>query len=336
MNRDFDVLVAGYYGFGNLGDELLAKAVCYLLRKGGVPPEKIAYLSASPEATSSELGVNAFNRWRVDSVYKVMKRSRSLLFGGGGLFQDVTGLLTPLYYCGLVRLAKLCGTVPWLFGQSVGPLNGRIAVKLAKNAFASCSYIGVRDHNSLKKVTEWGLKAEFSPDLAIVLPVKKVSSYGRTLIFNARPGYECLSRLAAECALMTAESRNLTIRALAFDSGDERELNGYRAFLGERLEGVIRIRSLSDFERAVEGGCLALGMRMHFLILSVLSSLPVCAVPYDPKVTAFAREWKVPLAETHEIKFSTPCSGGAGAEAASNVESSFLHELKCIIGENNG
>lgn len=56
MTRKYDVLLAGYYGFGNLGDELLVDACVKLLEKNGIPRERIAVLSADPDGTQKTLG----------------------------------------------------------------------------------------------------------------------------------------------------------------------------------------------------------------------------------------------------------------------------------------
>ncbi|MFA7220163.1 MAG: polysaccharide pyruvyl transferase CsaB, partial [Synergistaceae bacterium] len=70
MNRAYDVLLAGYYGFGNLGDELLAEACVRLLVSNGVPRERIAVLSADTEGTKKSLGVSAFDRWKLSEIHK--------------------------------------------------------------------------------------------------------------------------------------------------------------------------------------------------------------------------------------------------------------------------
>ncbi|MEA3507846.1 MAG: hypothetical protein U9R40_02870, partial [Synergistota bacterium] len=90
VERRFDVALCGYYGFGNLGDELLAEALVGLLVSSGLKRERITVLSADPEATASKLDVEASNRWKPLHVWRTLRRSRSLLLGGGGLLQDST------------------------------------------------------------------------------------------------------------------------------------------------------------------------------------------------------------------------------------------------------
>ena len=50
--REFRVALCGYYGFGNLGDELLAEALIAALERCGIKRGEMAMLSASPDRKS--------------------------------------------------------------------------------------------------------------------------------------------------------------------------------------------------------------------------------------------------------------------------------------------
>ncbi|HRX27120.1 MAG TPA: polysaccharide pyruvyl transferase family protein, partial [Aminivibrio sp.] len=121
MNRRYRAVLCGYYGFGNLGDELLASALVEAFEKIGVPRDELAILSASPADTERSLSLRAVNRWKTTEVFRLLRESDTLLLGGGGLFQDVTSVRSSAYYWGMIRLASLAGALPWAVGQSVGP-----------------------------------------------------------------------------------------------------------------------------------------------------------------------------------------------------------------------
>ncbi|GAB1428355.1 hypothetical protein MASR2M17_17850 [Aminivibrio sp.] len=120
MTRPYRVALCGYYGFGNLGDELLAASLVEACAEEGIPRREIALLSASPVASARTLGVTAVPRWNVGAVFSLLRMSDTLLLGGGGLFQDATSVRSCLWYWGVVRLALLAGARPWAVGQSVG------------------------------------------------------------------------------------------------------------------------------------------------------------------------------------------------------------------------
>ena len=112
--RDLDVVLCGYYGFHNLGDDLLAESILMLLERCGIKKEKVGILSAAPAESEELLGITAVNRWRIGDVYRLLKRSRTLLLGGGGLFQDTTSIRSCLYYWGVVLLATMVIVVNFL------------------------------------------------------------------------------------------------------------------------------------------------------------------------------------------------------------------------------
>ncbi|MBR6901203.1 MAG: polysaccharide pyruvyl transferase family protein, partial [Synergistaceae bacterium] len=128
-------LLLGYYGFGNLGDELLLRACIKILNERGIENEKIIVLSNNPEETRKNFNVKAVNRWKIFEVIKALRKSEFLMLGGGGLFQDSTSIKFCVYYWAVVRLAKLLGVKISAIGQSIGPLNSKIAKILTSNAF---------------------------------------------------------------------------------------------------------------------------------------------------------------------------------------------------------
>ena len=56
------ILLSGYYGFDNAGDDAVLFAIVQALREM-VKDGKITVLSNQPEKTAKEFGVNAVNRW---------------------------------------------------------------------------------------------------------------------------------------------------------------------------------------------------------------------------------------------------------------------------------
>ena len=59
MTYEFEAVLFGYYGFANLGDELLAQEMLSLYEKNCISRERIAILSADPEKSSADLGIHS-------------------------------------------------------------------------------------------------------------------------------------------------------------------------------------------------------------------------------------------------------------------------------------
>jgi len=69
------VVLCGYYGFGNLGDELLLEALIDGLESCGVGRGEMAVLSGSPEETRARHGLVAADRWSVRGAAALLRRS---------------------------------------------------------------------------------------------------------------------------------------------------------------------------------------------------------------------------------------------------------------------
>jgi len=295
MAREWDVLLFGYYGFGNLGDELLAKVLVEGLEFLGVPRSRMAILSADPERSSLDLGIAAINRWHPLEVFRGLRKSRSLLFGGGGLFQDTTSWRSNLYYWGVVRMARLAGCLPWAFGQSVGPLNGKFSRFFAADAFRFCASRVFRDASSVAFIEDRGMAARCCPDPVLALEPWEEHFRGEFLLVNVRPWEGDLARKVAEEARKMGEKFGLPLLGVGFAPEDILLFETFEKEGLLRCQTLIQVRTLEDAHTLASQACWAFGMRFHFAILCFMMHIPVTCVPYAPKVRAFAEEWGLPL-----------------------------------------
>lgn len=336
MKKEFDVLLLGYYGFGNLGDELLCEASLRLLASCGVPKERVALLSAAPRESEERYGVRAFDRWSLREIGRACAASRSLLLGGGGLFQDSTSARSCVYYYAVVRIARLLGLRVWAEGQSVGPLRRGLSRALTRGAFGSCVHTGVRDESSREILGSMGIGAALAPDLVTSLPVPRAEGSGGFLLFNARPGYRALAERAAAGCMKLAESSGLEVAGIALSREDEAELASLASAGLIKLSGVTLVSSKEDFSRAARRACGAVGMRLHFLILSALSGLPLAGCAYDPKVAGLCMRYNIALTDGGDTTLSAPPSAELAAAEAASVAEVFAEGLRAARCEING
>ena len=335
MKKDFDVLLLGYYGFGNLGDELLCEASLRLLASCGVPKERTALLSASPNESEEKYGVRAFNRWSLREIRRACSASRSLLLGGGGLFQDSTSIRSCVYYYAAVRIARLLGLKVWAEGQSVGPLRRGLSRALTRGAFGSCCHAGVRDESSREILGSMGIHAALSPDLVMSLSMPR-SGGGDFMLFNARPGYRALAERAAEYCSKLAEKSGRKILGVALSREDEEELAALESAGFIKLSDCAQAASKEDFSRAASRASGAVGMRLHFLILSALSGLPLAGCAYDPLGAGFCMRYTIALIDGGAVSLSAPPSAELAAEEAAAVGKVFAEGLRAARCEANG
>lgn len=332
----YDIALCGYYGFGNLGDELLAEAAVSLAEECGTPRSRMVVLSGNPAETRKSLGTEAVDRWSPSKVLEALKASRSLLLGGGGLFQDSTSTRSAFYYWGVVRLAGLVRCRPWCFGQSVGPFRSMAAKALAREALGRCKERVVRDRSSLVMLEEWGLEAKLAPDLVFSLKIggEPQSNNGETVLVNLRPWKSGLPEFLAKALGDYGRRENVELRGIALADEDAALMAKMDREGLMPLAGIERVRSLEDCSRVWRTGCSgAVGMRLHFCILSVLAGLPLLGVPYDPKVAGLAEGVGFPLwRQGDRIAFEEPAYVTRIPELRENVGKAF-REAYFSLGE---
>jgi len=295
VSRPLDVVLCGYYGFGNLGDELMAESLLGLLKKNGVPGERIAILSAAQGVAADRGEASRVDRWSPLEVMSALRSSRTLLLGGGGLFQDSTSTRSCAYYWGVARMARLAGCRPWAFGQSIGPLERGMARFLARDALSLCRARVVRDRGSMSLLEEWDLAGEIAPDPVFSMAPGFSSGSGDLLLVNVRPWRGGLPEAASLAATRAGETSGLDPIGVALSGEDESLMEDLRSRGELTLSRVVRVVDASEARELWSKARAAVGMRLHFCLISVLAGVPCLAVPYDPKVRSFAEDWGLPL-----------------------------------------
>lgn len=179
------VVLSGYYGCGNLGDEAVLAGLLRALRRLEVGA-RVVVLSADPPRTARLHGVAAEPRG-LRGAWRALAGASVLVSGGGSLLHDVTSFRSPLYYLGIMALARLRGArVVWA-AQGIGPVRRRwlrwLVGREARRAWA----ITVRDEASRQTLARWsGLdpgRIEVVPDPAWALA--EAADQGRARLAGA-------------------------------------------------------------------------------------------------------------------------------------------------------
>ena len=284
--KKYKAAILGYYGFGNLGDELLLSACLEMFSRCGIGRESLVVLSNKPEETSKNFGVDAVNRWSFREAVKVFRNSETFLLGGGGIFQDTSSVKSCVWYWGMLRLAKFCGCRVWALGQSIGPLGSVVSTVLTGNALRACKIVHVRDGKSYMLAESLGCKNLVrGSDLVMTLKpeVSYSHKYGYMLV-NLRP----CENLDSFVKVITPHLKDYRVIGAALSDEDVDALG----VLG--LSEIVRVKSFDGAGELLSGAVCAVGMRLHFGVLSRIFRTPLALMPYDAKVSEFASQSGVP------------------------------------------
>ena len=159
------LMLLGYFGFGNAGDEAVLAAELVALRGTlGATTEFVA-VSGDPARTTALHGIPAVGRTDVGAVLRALRTCDGLVAGGGSLLQDVTSARPVAFYGGLMLAARSMRTPVFVYAQGLGPLRRRANRTLAGAALRSARYVAVRDPGSLTLAARLGVRGlDLVPD----------------------------------------------------------------------------------------------------------------------------------------------------------------------------
>ncbi len=300
------ILLSGYYGFGNTGDEAILASTVKALRKAR-PELELMVLSEHPEETGSTYGVRAFHRMNPAQVLKAVNLADLVVFGGGSLLQDLTSLRSLIYYLSIIRVSHLVGKPVVVYANGIGPISSKIGRVLTRHTLSRVKAITVRDVESKAELRKLGvpLEVQVTADPAFLLDPSSDhvaesilkehgvdSSKGIVWIAlrhtNTPPWY--LQQVVDLVGWLRQESLEPCFLAMQQrDLGVAQILNRELVSSGQEPMGTVSGISPEDALSILEKGEYCLGMRLHTLILSARVQVPFMGVEIDPKIGAFCR-----------------------------------------------
>lgn len=299
-----NIVVSGYYGFKNAGDEAMLAAMIEVLLDLE-PNIKITVISANPEDTKHRHGVEAVYWLNYLQIAHVIRKSDLLISGGGSLLQNVTSGRSLYYYMSILFLAKFVGTPVMLYAQGIGPICGGFAKKAMNIIGNMVNLITVRDSGSLGELEQLCIKkpkihVTADPVLAIH-PVDK--EMGRAIfkqhgLDGAKPlvgisvrewrGWEHYKNILAEAADAIAKEFDARIVFLPMQFPEDVVAAQKIAKKAKCNTVVLNDEyTTSELLSLVGNLDLLIGIRLHALIFAGVMGIPMIGMSYDPKIDRF-------------------------------------------------
>ena len=316
------ILVAGYYGAKNAGDEAILAGLLACFRAAGFAGD-FTVITRDPADTRALHGVEGVAWNHIEAVIDAAQQADLVVVGGGGLFHDYWGVdpstvLTSrqggiAQYATPVYLAAMLGRPCALLGVGVGPLRTDLGRDLTRAVFELADLAYVRDQGSLDLVRTIGVSVEhvkLGRDLAFAAPwldlppavISLLSSLPRPILgvalrywtFGAAGGsWEVEIAEAIDRWQETTGGTALFVPMQTGSSEIEDDVAVARrmiARLREPVSAVLLPDGLSPLERFSSfGACdLVLGMRMHSLVAALRADVRALGLAYDPKLIEVA------------------------------------------------
>jgi polysaccharide pyruvyl transferase CsaB len=338
------ILIAGYYGYNNAGDEAILSGMLNELRNLGDQVE-FTVLSGNPERTSTLHGVKAVAWSDIPSLVNAVKNSNLVIVGGGGLIQDYWGVDETSFltqrqggiseFGAPILLAKFFGIPSMFYAVGVGPLKTPDGKKFAKLLFEAADHATVRDEGSRKLLKEIGVKVKkipIVPDPAFyAIPDDQDPGFEKVLGELEKPIIGVSLRyweigVDPEWHAQISKALDLILEELGgtvvlvpyhvsdfFLEDDERMEHKHRAIItGGKLDPVQRFGAMSCFD-------LVLGMRLHSLVGALHAGTPAVGIKYDPKVRALLDRYGL-------VEYVAALTDLAGQDLASQLVSAYENQ----------
>lgn len=289
-----NILLAGYYGFGNLGDEAILEMVLKQLLQI-TDRNNITVLSGNKNETSEKYKVNTIDRYNVLSIIKKLIGSDALVFGGGSLLQDVTSKRSIYYYLFLIRLAHLMGNKVIMLSQGIGPILNERSKRITAKTLNKVDYITVRDKQSKEFLESIGVdekKLYLSADPVINLRaeenVSPRNNEKKKVCFSLRNWKNASISGKISSVAQKLSENNIECYFIPFYYNEDLELiTEVEKNIGDNAVFYKERLSTNEAYDIIKNMNLLVGVRLHSLIFAAAADVPFVAISYDHKVDHF-------------------------------------------------
>nr|WP_315481647.1 polysaccharide pyruvyl transferase family protein [uncultured Undibacterium sp.] len=313
------VIVSGFYGASNMGDELILRTIESGLRDSDAAVQ-VTVAAENPVAVERDHGLQAFSRKDLSQALHHARTAAAILLGGGGLWHDYTfeksGGLTGIFqtpqlsmasFAPLPMMGRFFNIPCHVVGMGVGPITTPDALRMLRFVAELADTIYVRDEPSLALLSKAGVaqgKAFSAPDLVYSLdllqsqtvseavqPVLQLKADGYTVIgINLRPWVACdenelFSKLVQGIRSATGSTK-LVLVTIPMQNQDNLTLRKFVSILGADIK-YIELNAPLEFGTLLSTlmACdILLSMRLHACLVAHRLRKPVVGMVYDPKV----------------------------------------------------
>ena len=313
MNR---ALIYGYFGYANLGDEVILASVLRDLR-GRYPNLEAVVTSGDPDRTSELHRVQALPWSDLTGLVEAARGCDLILLGGGGLLHDYwdfdpASVLTAeqngiSVYSGAALLAHLVQRPLAVMAIGVGPLHSEAAREHTRLIFRAAAAASVRDSGSQEIVTALGIEPERVPMTADPAyrfpppgaPPREAGERPRLGVilrqWDLAEGDERWERAVARGLDLFLADQPMDVSFFPFQTldahlSDDQVVSRRVAGMMEEGNGDVEVlpswTTPEDAVRRIGGFDLVLTMRLHGAILAAQHGVPTVALSYDPKVAS--------------------------------------------------
>ena len=210
------VLVSGYIGFNNFGDEAIFLALSSHLKSKKC---SVSALCNNENEVKKTYDVITYNYKKPFEILKAILLNDILISGGGSLLQNKTSNFSLIYYLFIIFLAKLFNKKVIIFAQGIEPINGIFFEFLTKTVLKMTNFISVRDKKSQNLLNSWNIKTELLSD----------------------PAYSLIENIE-----INQDKKGLIVQLRSFEGIDDKFISDLADVIAKYYQGEITVLSLQN------------------------------------------------------------------------------------------
>ena len=342
--KQYNVVMSGYYGFNNSGDEAILVSMHKNIQEIG-DNINITVLSNNPKETRAKYGVDVLYRFGICDVFKAIKGCDVLLSGGGSLLQDSTSTRSLMYYLSIILLAKLLRKKVMLYANGIGPVSKKLNRNIVKIVVNKADLITLREENSFDELKLMGVSAKshvtadpvftldgISKNDAQKLLIKAGVPLDKKIVGisvrNWRNMGAFTDKLAKLCDNIY-EKYNMNIVFIVMQVPNDFNISQK---IQRKMKNVSYILkdNYSPYETIGLMQCMSfiLSMRLHTLIFAARQHVPLIGFIYDPKIEYYLEKLEMPSAGRVE-EFNVEKTMKQVEDIINNSEKYIKHLEKC-------
>jgi polysaccharide pyruvyl transferase CsaB len=341
------LLLAGFYGVRNLGDELMLHC---LVRWMASSTPRVTLLSERPEESERLSGLPAirnvpllgqwawFDAWGRGAAWRLLRQLRgfdAVVGGGGDVLRDDRGWRHLTFATEKYGVAGAFGRPWYILNAGIGPPTTRSGRHVLGWVLRHARQVVVRDRQAYEVAL--GARGEadtwYAGDIVLALPrlfaeecaaapappsvlpqpYVLVCLRGRPDTFGRFPLPEArLQELAASLdALASAGHQVAFLPFQQHDTEDDDTIHRAIAARMRRADAVTFLPWTADIATlaaVVRGAALVVAMRLHAAVLGEAFGAPTAVLAYDRKLVEFARQRGVPAIDAGELDRPGACA----------------------------
>lgn len=319
------VLIYGWFGEGNIGDELLLDAAIALV-KSAIPNSSIRVMGPKPNKIKAyhsdqaiDLVSTSFDKSFLSKIrllkYGVIKTFKNsyeadiVLFVTGGALSDWNPASTKTLF-DLIRYWKTRRKQMFMFGVGAGPISKHESYEFFRSALSEIDRITVRDEYSYRELVKIGLQNVIkTKDLVYELHRESMHRPSPAEVKRIGVVAAPVCMETPEVYLQFRQSLSETVRHLLGD-GYEVSLIPFQpqydsdlmSYISQENPSAHYLLDKDDFWfplRSLKNQDLVIGQRYHSLIESIAACKPVIPIVYHPKCWSFCLDFGLEKYASH-------------------------------------